>query len=79
MALFRDVYPVAHTPAGDDVEDAAAEAIMLLFRKGLVASGDRVILTMGDSLGHQGGTNTLRLLQVGPDGRAEHQSELDLR
>ncbi|MDX1380150.1 MAG: pyruvate kinase [Xanthomonadales bacterium] len=79
MALFRDVYPVAHTPAGDDVEDAAVEAIQLLFRKGLVASGDRVILTMGDSLGHQGGTNTLRLLQVGPDGRAEHQSELDLR
>ena len=79
MALFRDVYPVAHNPSGDDVEDSAAEAIQLLFRKGLVASGDRVILTMGDSLGHQGGTNTLRLLQVGPDGRAEHQSELDLR
>ena len=34
---------------------------------------------MGDRLGNQGGTNTLRLIQVGTDGETEHQSALDLR
>ena len=79
MALYRDVYPIAHDPQGDDVEVAIVDGVSQLFHKGLLASGDRVILTMGDRLGNQGGTNTLRLIQVGPDGLPEHQTELDLR
>jgi pyruvate kinase len=78
MALFRDVYPVAHQPAGEDMDAAIAEVLSLLYRKGHVRSGDRVIVTMGERLGHQGGTNTLRLLQIGAEGNAENQSELAL-
>ena len=57
---------------------AVEEAIHALVEEGYLKPGDRVILTMGDSLGHEGGTNTLRLVQVGSDGYSAHQSKLDL-
>ena len=55
------------------------EAILrLLWSKGHIKGGDRVIVTMGDTLGKEGGTNTLRLVQLGEDGDVENQSNLDL-
>ncbi len=78
MALFRDVYPVAHEPSGTDVELDIQEVLQLLWRKGHVKAGDRLIVTMGEKLGDQGGTNTLRLIQLGPQGDVENQTELDL-
>jgi pyruvate kinase len=78
MALFRDVYPVAHQPAGEDMEQCVRDILQLLWRKGHIGGGDRVIVTMGDTLGNEGGTNTLRLIQLGQDGGAEKQSTLDL-
>ncbi len=77
MALFRDVYPVAHQPAGTDMDRAIAEILDLLFRMGRIRPGDRVIVTMGQRLGDQGRTNTLRLLQIGADGEAERLPELE--
>ena len=38
---------------------------------GLLANGDRVLITSGDHMELHGATNTLRLLQVGTDGAAE--------
>jgi pyruvate kinase len=38
--------------------------------------GDRVMVTSGDHMEHHGATNTLRLLQVGPDGSAEGLDDL---
>ncbi len=78
MALFRNVYPVAHNPVGEDMDQVVQDVLRLLFRKQYVHAGDRVIVTMGDTLGNEGGTNTLRLLQLGSDGFVENQSELDL-
>ena len=78
MALFRDVYPVAHQPQGEDMDQCVSDISQLLWRKGHIRSGDRVIVTMGDTLGREGGTNTLRLIKVGPDGYAEKQTRLDL-
>ena len=78
MALYRDVFPVAHMQKWDDINQAVAEAIRNLAEKGFLGAGDRVIVTMGDAVGKQGGTNTLRLVQVGADGLADHQAELDL-
>jgi pyruvate kinase len=78
MALYRDVYPIAHVQKWDDIDQAVAEAISNLVEKGFLGPGDRVIVTMGDALGKEGGTNTLRLVQVGADGQADHQTELDL-
>ena len=47
-----------------------------MFKAGLLADGDRVIFTSGDHMEHHGATNTLRLLQVGEDGKAEGLGEL---
>jgi pyruvate kinase len=79
MALYRDVYPVHHVQKWDDIDQAVAQAISNLAAKGYLGAGDRVIITMGDALGKEGGTNTLRLVQVGDGGAAENQNELDLR
>lgn len=79
MTLFRDVYPVAHQPEGEDMNRNVADILRLLWRKGHVKGGDRVIVTMGDTLGNEGGTNTLRLIQLGADGGVENQANLDPR
>jgi pyruvate kinase len=62
----------------NDINQAVEEAIRTLSAEGRREPGDRVILTMGDALGNEGGTNTLRLVQVGSDGYSDHQSELNL-
>lgn len=79
MALYRNVYPVQHIAGGDMIESVVRQGLRLLWHKGAIATGDRVILTMGESTGNQGGTNTMRLIRIGADGMPEHQSELDLR
>jgi pyruvate kinase len=79
MALYRNVYPVAHDPEGNSMEEAIRQGLKLLWKHGAIVTGDRVILTMGESLGNQGGTNTMRLIKLGADGLPEHQTELDLR
>ena len=48
----------------------------LLVAAGLLGAGDRVMFTSGDHMEHHGATNTLRLLQVGADGKAEGLGEL---
>ncbi len=78
MALYRDVYPISHTQQWDDLNQEIAESIQTLLNLGHLKEGDRVILTSGDALGMEGGTNTMRLLQVGSDGAVENQAELDL-
>jgi pyruvate kinase len=47
-----------------------------LFQRGDLVEGDRVLLTHGDHTGRGGGTNTLKLLRVGPDGIAESLRDL---
>lgn len=68
MAMFRDVYPVAHQPEGNDLNQIVQDLLQLLWHKGLIKIKDRVIVTMGDTMGSQGATNTLRLIQIGKDG-----------
>lgn len=79
MAMFRDVYPVAHQPAGRDMDRTIVEVLKLLHGKGLIRTGDRVIVTMGERLGDQGGTNTLRFLQIGAGGTTARPSEFGAR
>ncbi len=64
MALVRGVYPVEFTPTAMDGITAANEAIVILTMKGLLAVGDRVIVTKGDFNG-PGGTNSMKILTVG--------------
>lgn len=79
MALYRNVIPVAHVPVGDSMAPVVSEALKLLWDNDAIRAGDRVILTMGENQGSQGGTNTMRLIRIGPDGQPESQAELDLR
>ena len=76
MTLMRDVYPIAFDPHGGNPQSAAKEAVQLLFELEKLAEGDRVILTTGDHTGEHGGTNTLKLLRVGPGGVAEGLASL---
>ena len=79
MALYRDVYPVAHHPVGEDMNEVVQDILQILLSKCHLKIGDRVIVTMGEKLGHEGGTNTLRLVQLGSTEEQENQADLDLR
>jgi pyruvate kinase len=76
MMLYRDVTPVDFDPHGVDPAHAALAAIQHQFNMSRQSEGDRVILTHGDHTGQHGGTNTLKLLRVGPGGVAEGLGEL---
>jgi len=78
MTLYRNVYPVAQEFPGSDVEEALSEGVHILLQQGYIKSGDRIILTMGQNTGREGGTNTLRLVQVGEGGYSEIQPSLDI-
>ena len=76
MRILRDVFPIDfHAPPGNPLL-AARAAISRLHGLGRLSEGDRVILTNGDHTGELGGTNTLKLLRVGPAGIAEGLGDL---
>lgn len=78
MALYRGVYPIAHDFPSTDVEQALTGGVRLLVQQGYIKTGDRIILTMGENTGSEGGTNTLRLVQVGEGGYSEYHPSLDI-
>ena len=76
MALMRDVFPMDYDSRGQTPREAARGSVRTLFEAGLLAAGDRVVFTSGEHMETHGATNTLRLLQVGEDGKAEGLGEL---
>jgi pyruvate kinase len=76
MLMLRDVQPVDFDQGHLDPAHTARAALQHLFALGKLAEGDRVILTHGDHTGRGGGTNTLKLLLIGPDGIAESLRDL---
>jgi pyruvate kinase len=79
MTLYRGVYPYAFEEVHkwEDMDRMILELIARLVEREEIHVGDRIILTMGDRLGKEGGTNTLRLVQVGEEGLADHQAHLE--
>jgi len=71
MALYRGVYPVAQAFTGTGPEQVLTAGIGLLREQGRISAGDRIILTMGERTGNEGGTNSLRLVQVAETGVLE--------
>src|SRR5207302_1225366 len=67
MALYRNVVPLflEQSTDRDEVLRAAEE---LLLKKGEVQRGDRIVLTIGEPMGKSGGTNTMKIVQVGGQG-----------
>ncbi|WKE67162.1 pyruvate kinase [Gallaecimonas kandeliae] len=64
LALYRGVFPVAFDSSHYRDEALKREALALLKGKGLLQSGDLVLLTHGDRMETIGGTNTCKILQV---------------
>lgn len=64
MALCRDVYPIAFTPSRLDTLAPVRDAISCLVERGVLATGDRVLVTKGDFTG-PGGTNAMKIATVG--------------
>ena len=70
MALMSNVFPVDLDTSGLSARQSARAAIAHLSSQQRLAAGDRVVFTSGENMAVHGSTNTLRLLQVGPDGQA---------
>ena len=68
VSLYRGVYPVGYPIVHVNPAEANKEAIEVLFAEDAVAPGDRVIVTKGDLMGVHGGTNSMKIVEVGPDG-----------
>jgi pyruvate kinase len=65
VALYRGVYPVKFTTAVTEHVQANREAEKVLIEAGVVQKGDLVIITKGDLMGHEHGTNSMRIARVG--------------
>jgi pyruvate kinase len=78
MSLYRGVYPIAHDFQSSIVDEVLEEGLRLLHKQGYIKEGDRIILTMGDRTGSEGGTNSLRLVQLGEGGKVQHDPSLDI-
>ncbi|RZA35758.1 MAG: pyruvate kinase [Lysobacteraceae bacterium] len=76
MAMIRDVFPIAFDSRGLAPREAARDALRCLRDLNRLVPGDRVVFTSGDHMEQHGATNTLRLLQIGADGKAEGLGEL---
>ena len=65
MALYRDVYPIEFDATRLERHEINHAAVAELQKRGLVKKGDLVALTKGDNIGIHGGTNVLKILEVG--------------
>ncbi|HTP48712.1 MAG TPA: pyruvate kinase [Casimicrobiaceae bacterium] len=64
MALYRNVRPL-FLEQSDDREGVLRAGEDLLLGRGLVQSGDLIVMTMGEPMGKSGGTNALKIVRVG--------------
>jgi pyruvate kinase len=65
VTLYRGVYPVSFDVTSTIHAEVNHEAIDELMRRGAVRDGDLVIITKGDLMGVHGGTNAMKIIQVG--------------
>ena len=64
VTLYRGVYPVRADFSTLAPKDVTLGVIDLLKSKDIVDSGDRIVLTRGDMLGDQGGSNIMKIVSV---------------
>ena len=65
VTLFRGVYPVEFGEGLSDPEKILEHAEDELLKRGIVRSGDIMIMTIGEPVGKAGGTNTMKVIKVG--------------
>ena len=64
LSMFRNVRAF-ELAENFDRDAALGEAVQLLLRKGFVAAGDLIVMTIGEPMGQAGSTNTLKIVKVG--------------
>jgi pyruvate kinase len=64
-SLFRNVYPMRLPSSSNDRNAVLAEVEKTLLEKGLVDTGDMIVVTWGEPMGQVGGTNALKITQIG--------------
>ena len=64
-AMFRDTYPLMMKYVGHDREELLLEAQAALVANGAIATGDIIVLTIGEPIGKAGGTNTMKIVKIG--------------
>ena len=66
VSLYRGVYPIAFmTHEMKSHAEANRKAVDILKGEGVAEDGDRVIITKGDLMGNGGGTNAMKIVEVG--------------
>ncbi|KPY45357.1 Pyruvate kinase [Pseudomonas syringae pv. rhaphiolepidis] len=67
VALFRGVFTVPFDTAAIPNDEVNKRAVDELLAKRVVVEGDNVLITKGNYVNAQGGTNTLRIVRVGDE------------
>lgn len=65
MRLFQHVFPLFFASEQYRTDQVARAAIERIVEAGLVERGKRVILTLGDQMGLEGGTNVMKIVSTG--------------
>lgn len=63
--LYRGVFPVFFPTVHTNHAEANMEAVELMKNHGTIEDGDLVIITKGDLMGTGGGTNAMKIIEVG--------------
>jgi pyruvate kinase len=70
MTLCRGVYPINCALTSHDPADVLAQAEATLQTLGAVANGELMVFTIGEPIGIAGGTNTMKIIEVGEHRRS---------
>ena len=65
VTLYKGVHSVRFDAADYEASEVNQKVIDELLHRGVVKNGDRVIITKGDYVNAQGGTNTMKVVTVG--------------
>ncbi|MEQ1601822.1 MAG: pyruvate kinase [Methylophilaceae bacterium] len=65
LTLHRGVYPFPFEEESHDTEKVIYAAEEELLQRGAVQEGDLILLTIGEPIGKQGSTNTLKIIKIG--------------
>ncbi len=65
VTLFSGVHPIAFTSDSKDYSVTLRQAEDELARLGMVEEGDLIVMTVGESIGKAGHTNTMKIVRVG--------------
>lgn len=65
VTLFGGVHPLYFNSTANDHSQVLLDAETELVRQGLVKNGDLIVITIGETVGKSGQTNTMKIVRVG--------------